>query len=64
MDKRYCDRLAQILMCPKTKQPLVYDDKLQAFVNKECDVMYRIEEGIPILLEEEAEILKNHAKKQ
>mgnify|MGYP005800702361 CR=1 FL=1 len=63
MDKKYCDRLAQILICPKTKKPLVYDEKQQAFVSKDCDVVYRIEDGIPILLDEEAIAFKNLSKK-
>lgn len=63
MDKKYCEELAQILICPKSKKPLIYNDTLHAFINKECDVLYRIEDGIPILLEEESESLKNQSKK-
>lgn len=57
MDKSYCDQLAKILICPKTKKPLVYNEKLKAFVNLEDRISYKIEEGIPILLEEEAKEL-------
>lgn len=58
MNKQYCMDLAKILICPKTKKALHYDDSLKAFVNEEEHISYKIEEGIPILLEEEAEDLE------
>ncbi|MGV3278973.1 Trm112 family protein [Rickettsiales bacterium LUAb2] len=59
MDSEQAENLAKILICPKTNKPLVYDDKLKAFVNEEDKIYYKIENGIPILLEEEAKVLNN-----
>lgn len=64
MDKKYCEQLAKIMICPKTKEPLVYDENLAAFVNKEHKVIYRIEDGIPVMLDEEAKVIEEAALKK
>jgi len=46
--------LLKILVCPVTKGPLVYDKKNNELISKSAKLAYRIEEGIPILLEDEA----------
>lgn len=50
MDKE----LLKILVCPVSKGPLVYDKKNNELISKSAKLAYRIEEGIPILLEDEA----------
>ena len=50
MDKK----LLGILVCPVTKGPLTYDKKKNELISKSAKLAYRIEEGIPILLESEA----------
>ena len=49
--------LLDILCCPKTKADLVLDGNYLVSVDKETRLRYRIEDDIPIMLVEEAEIL-------
>ena len=59
------DSLVAILVCPKTKQPLVYfprgeadRDEADAFLlAPSARLRYRIEAGVPVLLVDEAEEL-------
>tara|TARA_B100000768_G_scaffold98442_1_gene91796 strand:+ start:2112 stop:2285 length:174 start_codon:yes stop_codon:yes gene_type:complete len=50
MDKKLLD----ILVCPVTKGPLLFDKKNNELISKAAKLAYRIEDGIPILLECEA----------
>jgi uncharacterized protein YbaR (Trm112 family) len=50
MDKKLLD----ILVCPVTKGPLLFDKKNNELISKAAKLVYRIEDGIPILLESEA----------
>jgi uncharacterized protein YbaR (Trm112 family) len=50
MDKKLLD----ILVCPVTKGPLIFDKKNNELISKSANLAYRIEDGIPILLESEA----------
>jgi uncharacterized protein len=59
------DSLVDVLVCPRSKQPLIYFPKGEANAN-EAEAMlvcpsarlkYRIEDGVPILLVAEAEEL-------
>ena len=50
MDKKLLD----ILVCPVTKGPLIYDKKNQELISKSARLAYPIKEGIPVMLEEEA----------
>jgi uncharacterized protein YbaR (Trm112 family) len=54
MDKE----LLKILVCPVTKGPLVYDKKKNELISNSAKLAYPIEDGIPILLEDEARKLK------
>ena len=54
MDKE----LLQILVCPVTKGPLVYDKDNNELISKSAKLAYPIKDDIPILLEEEARKLK------
>ncbi len=47
-------RLLEILVCPVTKQTLVYDRERQELVSKAAKLAFPIREGIPIMLAEEA----------
>lgn len=53
MDKKLLD----ILVCPITKGPLIYDKKNQELISKSARLAYPIKEGIPVMLEEEARVL-------
>jgi uncharacterized protein len=47
-------KLLEILVCPVTKGPLVYDRDRQELVSRPARLAYPIRDGIPVLLEEEA----------
>jgi uncharacterized protein YbaR (Trm112 family) len=47
-------RLLEILVCPRTKTSLVYDEARQELISRAARLAYPIREGIPIMLEEEA----------
>ena len=53
--KRTVDpKLLEILVCPVTKQPLRYDEKVQELVSEAAGLAYPIRDGIPIMLADEA----------
>ncbi|MFN4225153.1 MAG: Trm112 family protein [Hyphomonas sp.] len=47
-------RLLEVLICPLTRQPLVYDRANNELISKKARLAYPIRGGIPIMLEEEA----------
>ena len=47
-------KLLEILVCPVTKGPLVYDRNKQELVSKSARLAYPVRDGIPVMLEEEA----------
>jgi len=53
MDKK----LLEILVCPVTKGPLIYDKKNQELISKSARLAYAIKDGIRVMLEEEARTL-------
>lgn len=53
MDKRLLD----ILVCPVTKAPLVWDADKQELLCKASRLAYPVRDGIPVMLEEEARTL-------
>tara|TARA_B100000029_G_scaffold254775_1_gene251570 strand:+ start:1164 stop:1361 length:198 start_codon:yes stop_codon:yes gene_type:complete len=53
MDKK----LLEILVCPITKGPLIYDKKNQELISKSARLAYPIRDDIPIMLEDEARII-------
>ena len=48
----------EILICPKTKGPLIYDKKNQELISKKAGLAYPIEDGIPIMLIQKARKIK------
>lgn len=50
-------KLLDILVCPVTKGPLIYDKKKNELVSKSARLAYPIRDDIPIMLEEEARTL-------
>ena len=53
MDKKLLD----ILVCPVTKGPLIYDKKNNELISKSARLAYPIKDGIPVMLEDEARML-------
>jgi uncharacterized protein YbaR (Trm112 family) len=47
-------RLLEILVCPRTKTSLIYDETRKELVSRAARLAYPIREGIPIMLEDEA----------
>jgi len=47
-------KLLELLVCPVTKGPLVYDRERQELISKSARLAYPIRDGIPVMLEEEA----------
>ena len=47
-------KLLEMLVCPVTKGPLIYDRERQELMSKSARLAYPIRDGIPVMLEEEA----------
>ncbi len=50
MDKKLLD----LLVCPVTKGPLLYDRDKDELISKSARLAYPIRDGIPVMLEDEA----------
>ena len=55
MDKK----LLELLVCPVSKAPLIYDKARQELLCKESRLAYPIRDGIPVMLEAEARPLND-----
>jgi len=51
-------KLLEILVCPITKGPLIYDKEKQELVSKSARLAYPIRDDIPVMLEDEARHLE------
>lgn len=47
-------KLLQILVCPVTKGPLIYNKATNELISKSARLAYPIRDGIPVMLEDEA----------
>ncbi|MBL6699677.1 MAG: Trm112 family protein [Luminiphilus sp.] len=47
-------KLLNILVCPLSKAPLIYDEARQELLCKASGLAYPVRDGIPVMLEEEA----------
>ena len=47
-------KLLEMLVCPVTKGPLVYDRERSELISRSARLAYPVRDGIPIMLEEEA----------
>ncbi|MCS4534762.1 Trm112 family protein [Corynebacterium sp. HS2168-gen11] len=47
-------QLLEILVCPQDKGPLEYLETEQVLVNPRLGIAYRIDDGIPVMLVDEA----------
>lgn len=50
-------RLRELLVCPVTRGPLVYDAERQELVSRRAKLAFPIHDGIPVLLVDEARAL-------
>ena len=51
-------KLLEILVCPVTKGPLVYDKDREELISKSARLAYPIRDGIPVMLGDEARRLE------
>ena len=52
--KKFEKSLLKFIVCPKTKEPLIWDQKNKELVSKKGKLAYPIIDGIPILIIEKA----------
>ena len=52
-------KLLEILVCPVTKEPLVYDATAQELISEKAKLAYPIRDGIPIMLPDEARAIED-----
>jgi uncharacterized protein YbaR (Trm112 family) len=55
-------KLLNILVCPVSKAPLVYNEETQELMCKASGLAYPVRDGIPVMLEEEARALTTDEK--
>ena len=55
-------KLLDILICPITRDQLIYDEKNNELISKKARLAYPIRNGIPIMLENEARKLVKNEK--
>ena len=60
MDKK----LLEIMACPVTKGPLIYNKEKQELISKAARLAYPIRDNIPVMLEEEARTLTQEEVEQ
>jgi uncharacterized protein YbaR (Trm112 family) len=51
--------LILMLVCPLSKECLVYDKKKEELIAKQSGLAYPVKNGIPIMIPEEAKKIKN-----
>lgn len=54
MEKKFNLSLLDVLVCPQTRTRLRYDKEKHELVSDKASLSYRITEGVPILIIEEA----------
>ena len=47
-------KLLEILVCPLTKSPLIYNKETQELISEQAGLAYPIRNGVPIMLVDEA----------
>ncbi|HEV2563065.1 MAG TPA: Trm112 family protein [Rhizomicrobium sp.] len=52
-------KLLEILVCPVTKGPLIYDREKQELVSRSAGLAYPVRKGVPIMLPGEARELSD-----
>jgi uncharacterized protein YbaR (Trm112 family) len=56
-------KLLEVLVCPVTRGPLVYDRDANELVSKSARLAYPVREGVPIMLADEARELSDKETK-
>jgi uncharacterized protein YbaR (Trm112 family) len=50
-------RLLELLVCPVTKGPLEWNREKQELISRSARLAYKVQDGIPVMLENEARTL-------
>jgi len=50
-------KLLELLVCPVTKGPLVFDRTKQELVSRSARLAFPVRDGMPVMLESEARVL-------
>jgi len=50
-------KLLEILVCPVGKDKFLYNEKKQELVSKKSKLTYKIENGVPILIPNQAKLI-------
>lgn len=50
-------KLLEVLVCPLTRGPLVYDRERNELISRQAGLAYPIRDGIPVMLPDEARTL-------
>ena len=53
-DRTIDPKLLEILVCPLTKTPLIYNRETQELISEQACLAYPIRNGVPIMLVDEA----------
>ena len=54
MSKEIDPKLLEILVCPFTKETLLWDSEKNELISKKAGLAYPVKDGIPIMLPDEA----------
>ena len=54
MTKEIDPKLLEILVCPITKETLIWDKDNQELISKKAGLAYKVRDGIPIMLVDES----------
>lgn len=54
MERKISPELLEILVCPLSEGELIYDEENQELICYESKLAYKIKDGIPIMLNDEA----------
>ena len=57
MEMNMDTKLLELLVCPVTKGPLVFDRTKQELVSRSARLAYPVRDGMPVMLESEARVL-------
>lgn len=55
--RRFDPKLLELLVCPLTKRPLIYDNERQELISRAAQLAYPIRNGIPVMLPDDARAL-------
>lgn len=64
MTQKIDPKLLEILVCPVSKVPLRYDETAQELLSDQAALAYPIQDGIPVMLPDEARQMNDNEIKK